>query len=212
MESREKTMSKELSNQKYFLEKQIGGNWIGIRFNSSPRSEVGAIDNPMRICEAILLAKKKNFILPNHQIDCMGGCRSIGCLANEDELVRHVTAATGLPIASIQKIVRNTPCLADIRSLEFGRNNRPDVWISYCTPRTAMSLVRFWQIRFAEDIPIEMSTFLATCGNVLAKSYLTNRICLSFGCPTSRDLGFIADDELVVGIPSQLLDSILMEE
>lgn len=195
-------MQQEILNQKNFLEKQIGGAWIGIQFNSRPRNEVGFIDNPMRICEAIQQAREKEFILPIQRISCLGGCRSVGCLPDDEELIRHVSEATGLPGTSIQSIVQNTPCLADIHSLEFGRHNRPDVWLSYCTPKTAMKLLRFWQTRVSSEIPIEISTFLATCGNVLAKSFLTNRICLSLGCPTSRELGYIADNELVVGIPS----------
>ena len=205
-------MFKERSNQQYFLESQIGGSWVGIQFNASSQNGYTPVSEPMRICKAIQQAKERDFILPNQQIDCLGGCRSVGCLSNDGDLVSHVSEATGLPAESVATIVRSTPCLSNIQSLGFGRDNNPDVWISYCSPKTAMKLVRFWQIRFAEEIPIEMSTFLATCGNVLAKSYLTNRIGLSLGCPTSRDMGFIADDELVVGVPSRLLDSIRMEQ
>gem|GEM_PF-5584734 len=41
---------------------------------------------------------------------------------------------------------------------------------------------------------------------------MSNQICMSLGCPISRKLGFIKDEELVVGIPSRLLDSLLVKE
>ena len=75
-----------------------------------------------------------------------------------------------------------------------------------------MKLIRFLQRYFLDEIPFEISTFAATCGNVLVKSFLTNRISLSLGCPTSRELGFISDDELVVGIPGRLLGTIFLEK
>lgn len=205
-------MTKERLNPRQFLEKQIGGTWIGVQFNTSARSGVECTNENMRICMAIReAAEGKHFILPNHQISCLGGCRSVGNLPNEEELVHHVSEATKLPIPTIQTLVKKTPFLTGIQSLEFGNVENPDVWISYCTPPIAMRLVRFWQIRLIDEIPFEISSFMATCGNVLAKSFLTNRLCLSLGCPTSRDFEYIKDNELVVGIPSRLFDSILTE-
>ncbi len=204
-------MNKEKYNQKQFLEEEIGGTWIGIQFNSLPSNGVECTKDEMRICMAIRHAEKETFILPVQKIDCMGGRRSVGCLPNEEELVNHVSAATGLAIPAVQTVIQKTPYLTDIQSLEFGNIDHPKVWISYCTPRIAMKLVRFWQTKYPDDIHFEISTFLATCGHVMAKAFLTQRICISLGCPTSRELGYINENELVVGVPGRLLRSIIGE-
>ena len=53
---------------------------------------------------------------------------------------------------------------------------------------------------------------MAVCGNVAVKAYLTRHICLSFGCPDSREYGRISRDRLAVGIPFQLLETVLDED
>jgi len=47
---------------------------------------------------------------------------------------------------------------------------------------------------------------MSICGGVAAKAYLKREICISFGCQDSRKYADIGRENLVVGIPKNLLN------
>ncbi|MDP8244875.1 MAG: DUF169 domain-containing protein [Candidatus Hinthialibacter antarcticus] len=195
------------------LKKQFGGEWIGVKINPSDDSKTLHTQKNLRVCEAIWNAKNESFILPVSQVSCMGGRRSLGDPnVDENALIEHIAEETGMTRISVRSILEITPRLDRVYALEMGAVSQPDVVMSYCSPRTAMKLVRLWQRMFQNELSVQISTFLATCGNVLSKSYQRNTICLSMGCPTSREMGFIQNDEIVVGIPARLINPLCLEE
>ena len=54
-----------------------------------------------------------------------------------------------------------------------------------------------------------MSSLTAMCGDVAVQTYLTKKICISFGCDDSREYGEVSDEELVVGIPKEEIEQLI---
>jgi uncharacterized protein (DUF169 family) len=188
------------------LEQWTGSSWIGIRLNGEVDS-TRLVSHPLRICEAVRLAKTNHFILPAQMVDCLGGLRSIGHLDVDTELAEHVMQSTGWPLSVVRPILQKASRCAGIRTLEFGCGDEADCWVSYARPAEAMRLVRLSQRYEADEIAVQVSTFMATCANVMCRAVLTHRLCLSLGCPVSREKGFIQPDEMVIGVSHQWLDT-----
>ncbi len=202
----------ELHDQVHYLESHIGGKWIGVKFNPQASGDKKNTAPQMRICEAIKKAANERIILPVEQISCLGGQYSVGALSDDKELIQHVCENNNLEYKPMQRLIRQNHTLQNIQAIEFGDIDQPDVIISYCTPYISMQLIRLWQTQFYRDMPMKISTFLATCSSVLVKAYTSNQICLSMGCATSREMGLIAEDQLVIGIPCGLLKEMIEKE
>jgi uncharacterized protein (DUF169 family) len=115
--------------------------------------------------------------------------------------------ATGIKAHMARKLITNTPYLnGAIAAVSVGGNDCPDVVVSYAQPESVMKLVRTWQELEGTDLGLEASSVMAVCGNVVARAYTTGRICLSFGCPDSREYGAIGRDRLVIGLPVPLIE------
>ena len=79
-----------------------------------------------------------------------------------------------------------------------------DVYISYATPESTMKMVRSWQTITGRNLDTEISGIMSVCGNVAVKSYIDQKISISFGCPDSRKYGGIAKEQLVIGLPHKI--------
>jgi len=114
--------------------------------------------------------------------------------------------------AYARNIVSSTPCLdKHIESLTVGTEEEPDIVLSITQPETAMRLINQWQCVKGAGLSAEVSTFMAVCGSVAVRAYLTGELCLSFGCADSRDYGKISRDRLIVGMPVSLAEIVLQK-
>jgi uncharacterized protein (DUF169 family) len=135
--------------------------------------------------------------------------RSLGWEKNQDhEIARKIAEATGIKIEIAQKLIKTTPHLDSASSVTVGSINPPDVMVCYAQPEAAMRLVRQWQIVYGTKLDIELSTVMSVCGSVVVKAYITGQICMSFGCPDSREYGAIGRDRLVIGLPAHLVQDL----
>jgi len=192
------------------LEERIGGRWTGITFDGDNAVEENFAKRRMRLCEAIKESYTRPIVLTQDLIGCPGALRSLGWATNlDDDIARKIAEETGTSLDTARKLVINTPNLKRGVSVTLGSNNSPDVAISYVQPEAAMRLVRLWQQVRGTDLDIAASSVMAVCGSVVAKAYMTNQICLSFGCPDSRKYGAIGRDRLVIGLPVSMIRDLL---
>jgi uncharacterized protein (DUF169 family) len=188
------------------LEEEIGGCWTGITFNRDNTSKENLAKGPMRLCEAVKESRTRPIVLTRRLISCPGALRSLGWTNDAEEKLAHkIAEATSSKLDIARKLVNNTPHVNGWGSVTVGGNNSPDIAISYAQPVAAMRLVRLWQQLKGTDLDIAASSVMAVCGSVIAKAYMTNQICLSFGCPDSRKYGAIGRDRLVIGIPVRII-------
>ena len=189
------------------LQERIGGRWIGITFchDSAPKEDLAK--RPMRVCEAIKESNTRPVALTRHLVNCPGAHRSLGWTTKEDDkIARKMVEASGIKLGIARKVIANTPRLdKGIAAVLIGSDNAADVLLSYAQPEAAMRLVRSWQHVYGADLHLEVSSMMAICGSVAVRAYTTGRICVSFGCPDSRQYGAIGRDRLAVGLPVGLV-------
>jgi uncharacterized protein (DUF169 family) len=193
------------------LEEKIGGRWSGVKFHRNGFPKDSLAKKPMRLCEAIKKSSCKPITLKKDLVNCPGALRSLGWEKNGDEeIARKITATTGAKPEIIKKLISATPFIDDdVEAVTVGIYDSPDVAVSYIQPCSAMQLIRQWQQANGDDLDVKVSSVMAACGNVVVRAYVSDKICLSFGCPDSREYGGIGNDRLVIGIPVHLLDELL---
>lgn len=187
------------------LEQRIGGRWTGIKFHPHPAPDKDRAQKPMRLCQAIKESNTRPIVLTETLISCPGALRSLGWANREDDIARTIADGTGVEPETALKLVKATPRLDIGNAVTVGGHTPPDVVVCYTQPEAAMRLVRQWQKVHGTELDTALSTVMSVCGGVVVKAYLTSRICMSFGCPDSREYGAIGRDRLVIGLPAHLV-------
>jgi len=195
------------------LEEKIGGCWTGVRFDRNGAPSEDCSERSMRFCAAIADSRKGRLILSPDSIACPGARRSFGWNEDIDAMADLMSGKANIDSETARNIIQGTPKLTDeIHAVVIGTEDSPDVFISYAQPEAAMKITRLWQRVYGQDLEIKTSSFMAVCGNVAVSAHLTGRLCLSFGCPDSRDSGRFGRDRLAVGIPCKLVEELLAED
>ena len=121
-----------------------------------------------------------------------------------------MTDPTRVQVEVAQKAVAAVPVVdGGVTAVTVGSFDAPDVVLSCMQCEAAMGLVRRWQERRGGPLDVEISSVMGVCGDVAVKAHLTGRVCLSFGCPDSREYGRIGRDRLIAGVPASLADELL---
>jgi len=188
------------------LEREIGGEWVGVRLCSgSAPSGVRRVSG-MRICEAIREAVKENLILPVTELSCPGATRACGVSQDDEALAEGIARKAGADAARVREGIEATPRMPDdVDCLVMGHIPSWDVAISYAEPELAMNVVRRWQQSQGDGPSLRMSTLMGVCGNVVAATYVHQRIFVSLGCPTARSAGILDSKHMVIGVPYALV-------
>jgi uncharacterized protein (DUF169 family) len=84
----------------------------------------------------------------------------------------------------------------------------PHVVLSVTTPRNMLKLAQSSLFRLGGRIYAEFSGIQSVCSDATAQTYLTGRPNFSLGCDGSRKFSGIADDEMVMGFPAEMLPEI----
>lgn len=183
---------------------------VAVKFNFSENASADMPNEPLKYCEAVsrVMKTSKRMLLDCEHISCPAAKEILGfitcnqCKLGEcvKELVEkgmfaneeHATKA----LTSIPKLKMKT------QSIVLSTNEKmPDVYIFYLRPREFMKIVQAYQRVRGEELKLDLSGVMSVCGNCTVKPYLTNKVCVSFGCNDSREYGGIMDDRLVVGLP-----------
>jgi uncharacterized protein (DUF169 family) len=180
-----------------------GSDWVAIKFEK----QISANNiEPVRFCEAVNMAQKKRISLSGHNICCDGASRCFGWLKNNDmKLAQRLADKMGVTQDAALKLIRGVPVLnEEFSGISLSKDIDGDVYISYINPESAMKLVRCWQKMTGCNLDTEISGIMSVCGNVAVKSYLDQKISISFGCPDSRKYGGIGKEQLVIGLPHEV--------
>ncbi len=191
------------------FENKIGGRWTGIIFHRDDVPDENMPDRPMRFCEAIRVASKGPLTLTKDKLNCPGALRSFGWEKNGcSRLVANLAERNDMAEEAARELMDRVPsCNGDIRAITIGSYESPDVVVSYAQPEATMRLISGWQKKSGMNLDVTISSVMAVCGWVAARSYLTEKMCISFGCPESRTHGSIGNDRLIIGLPATDLES-----
>jgi uncharacterized protein (DUF169 family) len=84
----------------------------------------------------------------------------------------------------------------------------PQVVLIVTTPRNMLKLAQSSLFRLGGRIYAEFSGIQSVCSDATAQTYLTGHPNFSLGCDGSRKFSGITDDEMVMGIPAEMLPEI----
>ncbi len=191
---------------------------VAVKFNFSENASADMPNEPLKYCEAVnrVMKTSKRMLLDYEHISCpaakeilgfmacdqckMGECVKElvekGMFANEEYAIKALTSIPKLKMKP-QSIVLSTD------------EKMPDVYIFYLRPREFMKIVQAYQRVMGEELKLDLSGVMSICGNCTVRPYLTNQVCVSFGCNDAREYGGIADDKLVVGLTPKMAADIM---
>jgi len=192
------------------LESNIGGRWTGITFHREDVNHKKVIARPMRFCEAIKESSTGPITLNKDLLSCPGALRSFGWSTNGDnQLAENMAKKNGTTKEIALGLIKNVPLFKEsISAITIGGSESPDVIVSYSQPTAVMSLLYSWQMVKGIDFEVDLSSVMAVCGNVAAGAYQLDKVCLSFGCPESRQYGTIGRDRLIIGFPTHIIEDV----
>ena len=85
----------------------------------------------------------------------------------------------------------------------------PDVILIVTNPWAMLKLGQSTLFRLGGRIHAEFSGIQSVCSDACAQTYLTGKANFSLGCDGSRKFSGIADDEMVMGFPAEILPEIV---
>jgi uncharacterized protein (DUF169 family) len=155
----------------------------------------------MRFCEAVTVAKLKPVLLSKENISCPSALYSFGW---EDKLnlVKYCGKKRTLPKNEVEELINFLKPLDDsINYIGLNTDEDPDLVISYLSPEQAMRILRIYFDKRRLPLNFDILPVMSVCGGVVVRSFLEDKISLSFGCEDSRRYGNIGRDRLIIGIP-----------
>ena len=194
--------------ERQFLEHLTGERWTGVRFLETAPSSAKPF---ARLCEAVHCSFKENFTLLCGSIECLGALRSLGLGRHDEQMAWQMSEKTGMPLERAKGLLAATPILTrNVRAVELGATDRPDVLMGYLRPEAAMKLLRHWQQMTGRRLATELSAITAVCASLVA-AYQDGLPVFSFGCPDSREHGGIGPDRLIAALPQEVVSEMMQE-
>jgi len=201
-------MIEERSSSYLRLEQVTDTRWIGVKFLKYLSAGPERVPGVLRFCEAVCQAGHTRIDLSPEMIRCEGAQRAFGWMKNKDEgLALHLSEKAGIEEGRALELVRQVPVLGySYAGIRVGDCTNPDVLVTYARPEAAMRLVRRWETATGHSLHVDVSSIMGVCGNAVVKAYMSQSLSISFGCPDSRQYGGIQPEEMVLAVPTGLLD------
>jgi len=186
------------------LQREFGGLWTGVALHYEAVPPGAPVSHEMRLCEAVARSFLHPIVVRANKIGCPGARRALGLLDDDLALAERMSEKAGVAFDTLRHALAETPCLAaPPAAVSLDPNHdEPDVVVGYVQPKEAMSLLRRWQVDYAQVPVVPLSSFLAICAWVVVRAHKLDEICMSLGCLDSRRFGGIGSDTLAVGMPS----------
>jgi len=200
----------------------LKGSPVAIKLATS-KDEIPAgmveLDKTIRHCSMVNLARNegKIFFATSAKHECNGGAWALGLreltptLKTGDfyfKLGKYDSAA------ACKRTIDRVPHLGsgDTYATLYAPLEKtpftPHVILIVTTPRNMLKLAQSSLFRLGGRIHAEFSGIQSICSDSTAQTYLTGQPNFSLGCDGSRKFSGIADDEMVMGFPAEMLTEI----
>ena len=200
----------------------LSGSPVAVKLAKS-REEVPAgipeAKEVVRHCQMVNMARKDGaiFFAPSAKHQCNGGAWSLG--------LREITPTlqSGEFYYKLGKFESMAACRRTMDRIPHLRTGEtyatvyaplektpfdPDVILVVTTPRNMLKLAQASLFRLGGRISSNLAGIQSVCSDTTAQPYLTGAPNFSLGCDGSRRYSGIADDEMVMGFPVELLPEI----
>lgn len=189
------------------LDDILGDRQTGVKYNSTETSAYYAPLKPMKFCEAVISSINTQILLQPEEIDCIGAQRAFGYYRNDKKFTSLISEETQIPFKFIQHAISQIPVIDfPLNNVLLGHIENPSLSIAFVKPSKITKLIFLYASLFKEKPIVSPFFFMSVCANIAVQTYLTNKMCISFGCPESRKEGRVNENEIIVGIPNSLLN------
>ncbi|WP_214021642.1 DUF169 domain-containing protein [Methanoculleus sp.] len=197
----------------------LRGSPVAVKLAKSPEGipeGVGPIEETVRHCQMISRARLNGeiFYATGEKHVCMGGGWALGV----KELTQSLRSGEFYyklgkfeSWAACMRTIRQVPHVPELDTyatvyapLEKTPFD-PHVVVIVANPRAMLKLAQAALYQLGGRIESTMSGIQSVCADATALPYLTGRINYSLGCDGSRRFSGIENDELVMGIPAEIL-------
>jgi len=177
------------------------------------------LDKTIRHCMMVSLARNEGriFYSPSDKHECNGGAWALGL----KELTP--TLKTGQFYFKLGKFASRPACERTMKGIpHLGTGDTyatmyaplektpftPDIILIITNPWAMLKLAQSSLFRLGGRAHAEFSGIQSVCSDAVAQTYLTGKPNFSLGCDGSRKFSGIADDEMVMGFPAEMLPEI----
>ncbi len=178
------------------------------------------IDKRIKHCMMVSLARNEGriFYSTSDKHECNGGAFALG-LRDLTPTLRtgkfYFKLGKFASVTSSKRTMESVPRLptgetyatmyAPLRETPF----TPQVILIITNPWAMLKLAQSSLFRLGGRVRAEFSGIQSVCSDAVAQTYLTGKPNFSLGCDGSRKFSGIADDEMVMGFPAEMLSEIV---
>ena len=193
------------------FQEHFGIKGVGIKFYQDEIDTSNfQILKDIKFCQAVKIARDKHVLLNKDSLNCKGARYAFGFEKEAKEaIVNAIKLKRGIPKEIAEQLVENIPRIKDTPYKYVGLNvDLPDILIFYMNPKRFMEFLKVYQ-RSGNSLEVKLSSLTAMCGDVALQTFITKKVCISFGCDDSREYGEVSDEELIIGIPKEKVEQLM---
>jgi len=202
---------------------KMKGSPVAIGFATTPDDippGMPEIDKPMRHCMMVSLARNegKIFYSTSEKHECNGGAFALGL---KDLTPALKSGKFYYKLGKFESITSSKRTMDSVPHLPIGETYAtmyaplektpftPQVIIIITYPWAMLKLAQASLFRMGGRLQGAFSGIQSVCSDSVAQVYLTGKPNFSLGCDGSRKFSGIADDEMVMGFPAEMLPEIV---
>lgn len=189
-----------------FSEK-FSSQWIKVKFyEKKPRLDGATQPKNIRFCEAVKLAVTQPVILSKESLSCESAKYVFGWREKFDnQLLDSCQDKCKVSDKVLQSLLSGIPRFKrPFSHIGLNTDDEPDLVISCVAPQEMMKIIKVYNNHNGKNVEVSLNSMMGLCGNIAVKSFLEEKISISFGCLDSRKFAEIGRDRLAVGIPRKL--------
>ena len=182
---------------------------------------MGEIDKPVRYCQMLQNARFNDVITlaTEEKHSCKGGAAAIGLRDYPDNIksgeLYYSKLGKEISLGIAKRVVDNMPrpipgsIVATIVAPLDNTPTQPDVIVVFGNVLAARRIVHAVIYRHGGRVTSNFAGIQSTCADATGSPYITGEINVSIGCDGSAKNAGLKDDELVIGIPAELIEDIV---
>jgi uncharacterized protein (DUF169 family) len=198
------------------------GSPVAVKIVTAPEQipeGVPEIEETIRHCRMIYLAREgKVFYATDAKHQCGGGAWALGLRAKGATLKsgeHYYKLGKYESVSSSRRTMESVPNLpqetyatlyAPLEKAEFA----PSVVLLFAKPKAMLKLAQTVLYRLGGRIYPQFSGIQSVCSDATAYVLLSGKPNFSLGCDGSRKFSGIADEEMVVGFPVEMIEEIAL--
>ncbi len=189
------------------ITEKFSSQWIKVKFyEKEPRLNGVTRPKNVRFCEALNLAITQPIILNKESLSCESAKYVFGWREKFDShLLDGCQDKCKISDKMLKSLLSSIPRFKKPFShIGLNTDDEPDLMMSCVAPQDMMRIIKVYNNRSGKNVEVSLNSMMGLCGNIAVKTYLEEKINISFGCLDSRKFADMRRDSLAVGIPRKL--------